>query len=183
MSKTTEIRQQVFTAPAAADNTSVHAAITLPSSGTTVVTTAITNPVNPRTIRLKGNQATVQGLVMHMVGTDWFDQAISEDVTMGGDYTVPTDTVNAYKTVTSITAPTRGASGDTVSVGRGAALGLDCYCDAFSFVGLSGTSAKTTDTAVISKNTATLSASLDGSTDQALNYIPSIFPAYGRTNG
>src|SRR5882724_6436019 len=114
MSKTTHIRLQTFAAPAAVSNTAVHAAITLPSSGTTVTTTSITNPVTPRTIRLKSNQSSVDGLVVTVAGTDIFDQAISEDVTMGATATA-TDTVNVFKTVTSITVPTRGASGDTVT--------------------------------------------------------------------
>src|SRR4051812_17443540 len=108
MSKTTKVRLQNWAAPAAVSNTAVHAAITLPSSGNTVVNTGITNPAVPRTIRLKSNQSSVDGLVVTVTGTDIFDQDISEDVTMGATAT-PTDTVRAFKTVTSITVPTRGA--------------------------------------------------------------------------
>jgi hypothetical protein len=35
----------------------------------------------------------------------------------------------------------------------------------------------------ISKNTVTLSTSLDGSANQALNYVPATFPAYNRIYG
>src|SRR5919199_3005296 len=132
MSKTTEVRLQTWAAPAAVSNTAVHAAITLPSSGTTVVTTNITNPDFPRTIRLKSNQSSVDGLVVTVSGTDIQGNVVSENVTMGATATA-TDTLNAFATVTSITVPTRGASGDTVSVGLGAKLGLDCYCDENSF--------------------------------------------------
>jgi hypothetical protein len=121
--------------PATANNAGVHAAITLPASGTIAVTTRITNPTVPRTIRLKGNQASVQGLVVTVEGTDIVDQSISESVTMGGDFNTPTDSTKTFKTVTRITVPTRGASGDTISAGLGTALGLDSYCDAYSFKG------------------------------------------------
>lgn len=186
MSKTTQIRQQVFAAPAAAGNTNVHAAITLPSSGTTVVTTAITNPAVPRTIRLKGNQSTTQGLVVTIAGTDILGNTISEDVTMGGAFATPTDSTKAFATVTSITVPTRGGASDTISVGFGAALGLDCYCDVHSFKGFYDATqvySYTYSTTDISLNVVTLAATLNGSTDQVVNYIPSIFPAYGRTYG
>lgn len=183
MSKTTQVRLQTFTAPLAVSNTAVHAAITLPSSGTTTVTTSITNPDLPRTIRLKSNQSSVDGLVVTVNGTDIFDQAISEDVTMGATAT-PTDTVNAFKTVTSITVPTRGASGDTVSVGLGAKLGLDSYCDENSFaIGSAKITSYTYDTAVISKNTILHATTLDGSTNLSVGYIPYSFPTFNRIWG
>lgn len=182
MSKTTEIRQQIFTAPAAANNTGIHAAIALPASGTTVVTTALTNPDVPRTVRLKGNATTTQGVSVVVVGTDFFNQPLTETRVMGGAFATPTDTLNAFKTVTSVTVPTQGAGGDTISVGFGAALGLDSYCDAYSFNGFSGNASYTSSTTVISLNVVTLSASLDGATNQAVNYVPAIFPAYSRTN-
>lgn len=183
MSKTTSVRQQTWTAPAVADNVSVLAATTLPTTGTTVTTTGFTNPTNPRTIRFKGNQSTVQGLVLTIAGTDILGQAITETVTMGGAFATPTDTVNAFATVTSITFPTRGAASDTISVGRGAALGLDQYCDAFSFTGIAGVTSYTSSATVISLNVVTLSATLDGTTNQSIFYIPAIFTAYGRIYG
>ncbi|HWY79366.1 MAG TPA: hypothetical protein VNW29_03345 [Candidatus Sulfotelmatobacter sp.] len=183
MSKTTELRQQTFTAPAAAENTSVLAAQTLPASGTTVVTAGITNPDVPRTVRLKGNQATVQGLQVIVTGTDIQGNALSETVTMGNAFATPTDTVNAFATVISVTLPTRGASGDTISFGKGAALGLDSYCDQYSFSGFGGVTSYTYSTTVIARNTITLSATLDGATNQAVNYIPNTFPTYGRAWG
>ena len=117
---TTVVQSWSSPAPAVAANTGVHAAITLPDSGTTVVTTAITNPDVPRTIRLKGNQATTQGLVVILAGTDILGAAITESVTMGGAFATPTDSTKAFATVTSITVPTKGASSDTTSVGLGA---------------------------------------------------------------
>jgi hypothetical protein len=182
-SKTTQVRQQTWTKPVVAGNTGVHAAITLPASGTTVVTTSITNPDFPRTIRLKSNASTVDGLVVTVAGTDILGAAISEDVTMGATAT-PTDTVNAFATVTTITVPTRGASGDTVSVGPGPKLGLDCYCDGDSFcIGSAKITSFTNDTAVISKNTILHATTLDGNTNVSVGYIPSTFSAYGRPWG
>ena len=73
------------------------------------------------------------------------------------------------------------ASGNTVSVGFGAALGLNCYCDVYSFNGFSGLSSYAYDATDISKNGVTLLATLAGSTNQAVNCVPAAFPAYGRT--
>lgn len=181
MSKTTQVRHQIIRAAALEANTGVHAAITLPASGTTDVTTSITNPDVPRTIRLKGNQATTEGLVVAIEGTDILDQAISEDVTMGGDYTTATDSLNAFKTVTKITVPTRGGASDTISVGLGASLALDCYLDDDSIVlNPTAVTSKTVDASVISKNVFVPSATLDGSADVILVYIPYEFPKYER---
>lgn len=170
---------QSWTAPTVADNVSVHAAIALPASGTTVVTTAITNPLNARTIRLKGNATTTQGVVVVLAGTDILDQAITESVTMGGAFATPTDSVNAFKTVTSITVPTQGAGGDTISVGRGAALGLDNYCGADSFGSKSSVTSFTFSLTAISLNVVTLSQTLDGSTNQFATYHPALFVSNG----
>lgn len=183
MSKTTHLRLQTFAAPAALSNTAVLAAQTLPTSGTTVVSTGFTQPVNPRTIRFKSNQSSVDGLIVVIAGTDILDQTITESVTMGATATA-TDTVNAFKTITSITFPTRGASSDTISVGLGAKLGLDNYCDADSFaIGSAKITSFTYDTAVISKNTILHVTTLDGSTNLSVGYIPSTFSAYGRIWG
>src|SRR2546421_1106080 len=177
---TTAIQTWGSPAPAVAANTGVHAAITLPASGTTVVTTAITNPDVPRTIRLKGNQSSIQGLTpIVIVGTDILGNAITENVTMGGAFGTPTDTVNAFKTVTSITVPTQGASGDTISVGLGAALGLDNYCSADSFGSKSSVTSFTASLTVISLNVVTLSQTLDGSTAQYAAYHPALFVSNG----
>ena len=167
----------------AISNTAVLAAVTLPTSGTTVVSTGFTQPVTPRTIRFKSNQSSVDGLIVTIVGTDILDQAITESVTMGATATA-TDTVNAFKSITSITFPTRGASSDTISVGLGAKLGLDCYCDGDSFaIGSAKISSYTYDTAVISKNVIVHATTLDGSTNLSVGYIPASFPAFGRIWG
>lgn len=183
MSKTTELRQQTWTAPAAAENVSLLAAQTLPTTGTTVLTTGINNPDVARTIRFKGNQITTQGLVVAIAGTDILGNVITENLTMGNAFATPTDTVNAFATITSITFPTRGAAGDTISVGKGASLGLDSYVDTYSFNGFSGITSYLSNATIISRNVVILAATLDGVTNQGINYIPSVFPAYGRIWG
>jgi hypothetical protein len=99
----------------------VHAAITQPAADTTTVTTAITNPLAPRALSITGNQATCAGNVV-IVGTDINDKAITETIVLNGAALVAG--VQAFKTITSITVPVRGAGGDTVTVGWGDLLGL-----------------------------------------------------------
>lgn len=128
MSRTPRIRQQTWTTPAAA-NTGVHAAIALPKSGVTEATTAITNPGVPRTIRLRSSQLSVDALEVILEGTNILDQRIGERVTLGSTAT-PTDITKAFKTLTRITVATKGAAGDTISVGPGVAPGLECAATA-----------------------------------------------------
>lgn len=181
MSKTTEVYLQTIAAPAAANNTGVHAAITLPASGTTEVTTSITNPDVPRVARIKGNASGITGNVV-IEGTDIFGQAVTDTIAAADATAV--DGVVAFKTITKITVPQRTQGGDTISVGFGAALGLECYCDEHSFsIGSAKISSYAYDKTVISKNVATPTTSLNGSTNIGLGYIPYLFPAYGRTWG
>ena len=178
--KTTEVRLNEWVAPLAAAATAVHAAI----STAAVVTAAITNPDYARLITITGagsGHAATGNVVIN--GTDINGSTISDTIALNGNTTVAG--VKAFATVTSI--DTTGVSGidanDTVQVGIGSGLGLDAYCDKFSFKGVSGVSSFTFDTATISKNVVTLSASLDGSTDQAIPFYPNLFPQYGRAWG
>lgn len=180
MSKTTELRQQIFAAPKAAENDDIHALITLPASGTTEVTTAITNPDVPRTVRIKGNATGIAGDVV-IEGTDMLGNAISDTIVAADDSAV--DGVKAFKTITKITVPARTQSGDKISVGLGPNLGLDNYCDAYSFNGFAGVTSYTYDETDISKNTVLLSATLDGAANQAVHYVPSVFAQYQRSWG
>lgn len=116
------IHKQSFGVAASAQVAYVHAAITMPAAGSTVVTTAITNPDIPRILTLKGNQASVTGNAT-IAGTDIRGAVISEVVALNGTATIPS--IKAFKTVTSITIPQRGAGGDSVQVGIGVALGLN----------------------------------------------------------
>lgn len=105
----------------AASDTAVHAAITLPTSGTTVVTTAITSPAVPRALRIKGNAAGITGNVV-IEGTNYNDEVITETIAANAANAVEGN--KAFKTVTKITVPTRTTAGDTISVGFNEKLGL-----------------------------------------------------------
>lgn len=174
MSKTTEFRQQTWTAPLAAAATrllNAHAA-----DGSTQTPAA--QPDVARTLQYvsSGTDTTHQ---VTANGTDIQGNVISETITLNGA-TVVHGTV-AFATVTSIVLP--NVASNNISVGIDTPLGLDCYCDENSFKGISGVSSFAHDTAIISNNYVTLSASLDGSTDQAIPYIPYEFPEYGRAWG
>ena len=182
MSKSTRVRRQKWEspAPAAAGNTNIHAAVTLGASAQDV-NTSITNPDVPRVARIKGNAGGITGNVV-ITGTDILDQAVTDTIALNGSSAV--DGTVAFKTITNINMPAKtNSSGDTVSVGFGAALGLDCYCDAYSFTSFAGASSYAYNKTIISKNVVTPSATLDGSTPLGLAYVPDTFPAYGRSWG
>lgn len=113
--------QVAAAAAVVASNTAVHAAITLPATGTLDVTTGITNPATPRAIRIKGNAASVTGNVV-ITGTNYNDEAITETIAANG--TAAVDGAKAFKTVTKITVPALASAGDTISIGFNEKLGL-----------------------------------------------------------
>ena len=108
-------------APDAATATYVHAAITLPAAGTTVVTTGITNPDVPRNLSIVGNEADIVGNVV-IVGTDLNNDALTETIALNGVTSVKG--TKAFKTVTSITVPARQDADEAVSVGVSDKVGL-----------------------------------------------------------
>lgn len=114
--------KQTYTAPAAAAATGVLGSTTQPTSGTTVVTTGITNPAVPRAVSVTGNQATCTGNLV-VAGFNQFGEAITDTIAISGTSTVAG--VKAFARITSITVPTRGAASDAVTVGIAAVLGLD----------------------------------------------------------
>lgn len=173
-SKESMIRKQVFVAPKAADTTSVHAAITTAA----VVTTGITNPDVPRTLRIVSGGADHDAAgTVTFTGTDGVGKVITEDIILNGN--TPVDGLKAFKTVTKIDASACTAvdATGTIAVGLGASLGLDCECDAYSFSGFNGTAVTsyTYDLAEISLNVVLLAATLDGATDQVIFYVPDTF--------
>ena len=180
-SKNTMIRKHVFVAPAAANNTGVHAAI----STAAVITTAITQPDVPRTIRINGAGSGHNAAgVVTINGTDVDGAVISEGITLNGNTAV--DGLKAFKTVTSIdtSAITGNDANNTVTVGFGASLGLASYCDAFSFAGFNANVTSFTNSLTVkSLNVVLLSSSLDGSTDQCVFYVPDTFGNTGRQWG
>lgn len=118
------VRRQKWTAPDAAANDAVHAAITLL---TTVqdITAAITNPDFPRIVTITGTKAggSLTGNVV-ITGTNIRGEVITDTIAINtNDSTV--SGVKAFKTVTNIHLPVRATSGDTVKVGTSEALGLD----------------------------------------------------------
>lgn len=158
--------QVLASAAIAASDTAVHAAITLPASGTTVVTTAITNPDIPRALRIKGNAAGITGNVV-IAGTNYNGEAITETIAANGSSAVEGN--KAFKTVTSITVPTRNASGDTISVGFNDKLGLpyklphNTILAAYLGNAKEGTAPTiTTSATALENNTADLNSALNG---------------------
>jgi len=107
----------------AASDTGVHAAVALTAEAQ-AVTTVITNPVVPRSIRIKGNAAGIAGNVV-ITGTNYVGAAITETIALNGATAV--EGTKAFKTVTKIDLPVETHAGtDTVSVGWGDKLGLPC---------------------------------------------------------
>lgn len=110
----------------AADATAPAAASLLAATGLTTATqaviTAITSPAAPRNVSITGNAAGIAGDVV-VKGTNYAGEAITETIALSGTTTVVGN--KAFKTVTEIDLPIKtNASGDTVSVGIGAKLGL-----------------------------------------------------------
>src|ERR1700712_2683145 len=98
MSKTSHVRHQLWDtpAPAAAGNTSIHAAVTLGVAAQDV-NTSITNPDVPRVVRIKGNAGGIAGNVV-VSGTDIADQAVTDTIAANGSSAV--DGTVAFKTIT-----------------------------------------------------------------------------------
>ena len=160
-------------APAATGAATIHAAITLPDSGTLDVTTGITNPDVPRTLTITGNQAGITGNVV-IEGTDAAGAAITDTIAANGTNTV--EGVRAFKTVTKITVPTKAGPGDAISVGTGKKLGLPhkVYNTACLLVKLFDGSADTGTLAVnaeLSKNLFALNGTPNGAKVVDLFYI------------
>lgn len=108
-----------FTTPAAA-GVNVHADIA--SDNAAAVTTALTNPVIPRTVQVVFT-ALWDGGDITIVGTDQFDNAQTEVIADAAGTTV--QGVKIWKTITSINNETIGAGGVlTATVQTGPTLGL-----------------------------------------------------------
>lgn len=107
--------------PAPADVDAVLAATALADGAVTVVAAGLTNPDVPRALSVTGNTATVIGNVV-IEGTNIAGEVITETIVANGANTVLG--TKAFKTVTKVTLPARGAAGDTISVGVCDKLGL-----------------------------------------------------------
>jgi hypothetical protein len=152
--------------PAAASATAVLAATALPTSGTTTVTTGITNPDVPRNVTITGNAVGITGNVV-VTGTNKSGQTITETIAASGTATVAGN--KAFKTVTSVQLPTRNAGGDTISIGTGTKLGLSRKLteNTVLFAFLNGVKEGTAPTVAVSgtaleSNTVILNSTLNG---------------------
>lgn len=112
---------EVLGAAALGTNTAIHAAVTLGASATTV-TTGITNPDFPRALLVKGNASGIAGNVT-IYGKDVNGYNIREVIALNGS-----SVVNGrvpFASVSKIVLPAKtNASGDNVSIGTTAKLGL-----------------------------------------------------------
>lgn len=167
MSKTTEIRQQTFTAPAAASATNMLNAHAI--DGTTQ--TPVVQPDMARVLQLVGDSGATA--VVPLSGTDFSGNAISENVTLNS--TTPVLTVNAYASLNPVVLPTQASK--HVSIGYAAPLGLDSCCDANSFCITNSTETSYIyNPTILAKNTITINGTLNASNNFAVAYIPSTFP-------
>lgn len=115
------VEQDLFMDVNVASTTGIHAAIT-GTGAENEVTTAITNPDNPRNVSITtSDNATPSGDVV-IAGTDALGDSISDTITIVAGYTAYG--VKAFSTVTSITIPAGVTAGDTVSIGTSDKLGL-----------------------------------------------------------
>lgn len=169
-----QIVQHYSVAPAAVGVASVHAAITLPATGTTTITTEITNPDVPRNVTIKGNVAGITGNVV-ITGTNVLDAVITETIALNAATEVLG--TKAFKTVTQIVVPARNAGGDTVSVGIGKVIGLP-HIVAYAglllvklFEGSADTGTLAVDSDEIEKNVFSLNGSPNGSKLVDLYYL------------
>lgn len=165
-----QLRSITIPAPAAPGVATVHAAVTLPATGTTTVSTAITNPDVPRNVVIKGNASGIAGNVV-VNGTDANGVVIAETIALNGSATVVG--AKAFATVTSFVVPAKtNSSGDTCSIGCGSVLGLgvilsrDTMVHSYLNGALEGTRATLLfDATHMYGNTVLLNSSIPGSQD------------------
>lgn len=120
MSKTTEVREQNWAAPLAANPTSLINAHNLDGS---TLTTFVGQPDYARTLQLVASGSTTSSVTIN--GTDVLGGTISETISLNG--TTPVYTQHAFASVTSVVLPT--VSTTTVNIGIYVNLGLDNYAD------------------------------------------------------
>lgn len=155
----------LFTTPAAA-GVNVHAAIA--SNNASAVTTALTNPVIPRTVQVVFT-ALWDGGDITIVGTDQFDNAQTEVIADVAGSTV--QGVKVWKTITSISNETVGAGGGlTATVQTGPTLGLLTAISGSAF-GIA-TASGAADNAVFNAtyNSVTFAAAPNGSRTYVVTY-------------
>lgn len=122
-SPTPEIVSLSLGSPAAPSATGAHAAIALTSGAQAGYSTGGFTIDVPRNVTVKGNASGNAGNVV-IQGTNCHGEAISETIALNGASEVAGSKI--FATVTSVDLPAETHSGtDTVSIGRGALLGLN----------------------------------------------------------
>lgn len=163
---------------ALASATAVHAAITCSGTLVTTVTTDITNPDVARVVSATagGTAGDIKAVRVTITGKNMADETITEVLPVFTVDTPGTVTgAKAFKTVDSISIPAMDGAGATVSIGRGAALGLPYklkyagQVEKAWFAGAAETiSAQTVSATAVEGNTITTTTALDGAKDLEL---------------
>lgn len=166
------VRTTTITTPPLGTTTFVHAAVTDNGSPQTI-TTAITNPANPRNITATagGTNTDIKAIQVVVTGTDCNGAVLTE--------TLPAFTVDtagtvvgakAFATVTSILIPAHDGTGATTAIGTGALLGLGTKLSRDTIINTyrGGTRESTRSTvavssSVIASNTVSLNSALNAS--------------------
>lgn len=150
----------------------VAAAFATSATVTTVVTADITNPPCPRNLVITpgGVTADVKAGNVTVTGTNINDEVITEVFAFLENATAATVGAKAFKTVTSISAPSQDGAGATYRVDTGDKLGMPYMMDKKTLVMsvFNGTiettaAAQVVDADEIEKNTVDLSSVLNGS--------------------
>lgn len=120
-----ELRSTYYASPASASASNILALTGLTASAQPGITAGITQPDFPRIARIvaakTGGTPVTGNVTVH--GTDVNGNTISDTIALND--TTAVNGIKAFKTITSIDLPVHiNATGDQVSVGGGAALGL-----------------------------------------------------------
>jgi hypothetical protein len=153
-------------APAASSTTNILASTVQPTAGTTTLTSGWTQPDVARVLRVVGNQVTVTGTLV-VNGLDEDGNVIQDSLVLNG--TTAVNGVYAFKSITSIVIPTRGAASDAITIGGGPAIGIGSILVGNSVLlaqmdGVYETTRPTVafDAAIMAKNVITPNTAFDG---------------------
>jgi hypothetical protein len=171
------IRRQKWTNPLAKSATAIKSALTLTAGAQAGVTAGITQPDFPRILTIKGTKAgaNLTGNVV-IYGTDIRGNAITDTIALNDDTEVAG--LKAFKTITKIDFPARVTAGDTVSIGRADALGLDRIMSGNEVFGYTVDGVKETtlptvtfNSSDISKNTVLFNTALANTKVYVVDYV------------
>lgn len=167
-------------APAVANASNVHAAVTGAADAEVEVTTGFTNPDVPRSLSITpgGTTADVKACTIMVYGTDYAGNEISEGFAFLENASTATAGVKAFKTVTRMVIPAQDGAAATFAVGRGNKLGLPFAMDATSqiMLGILGTTITAHNPAVsapvsVAGSTIEMSAGTYNGTKEALVFL------------